>query len=129
MMQATQLTPLEEAAVTRLLQAALGQPGSAAHIARALVVARRQFTVDALDPTRCAGFYVDFEPNSLLAGEHDVRAPLSLHARRRGLSNGAEFMLFLDRCGSLEFLEAAFYGEGLPIAEVTATHHAFEFEG
>ncbi len=90
-----------------------------------VVVRERSFSVDVVDEANCVGFYTSFEPYDLGSAVEYQSAQLSVQMAHPNLSIGADFILFVKADRTVDFLEATFYGETLPIESVESAEHQF----
>jgi len=122
------ISPLEKDIIVKVLDLNFDTPGLTKHIIESLVVQSRTFSLDVLNKERCAGFYLHFDDNSLLSEFDSLPRQISIHANHRGLPTGGDFLLFLTSVGGIDFLEASFYGDVLPISEIMSANHAFQID-
>lgn len=120
------MSPLEKDIMVKILNLHFNTPGLAKHIIESLVVKSRKFSLDVLNKERCAGFYLNFNDNSLLSELESLPRQISIHVNHPRLPTGGDFLLFLTPIGGVDFLEASFYGDVLPISEVMNANHTFQ---
>jgi hypothetical protein len=122
------MSPLEKDIVVKILDLHFNKPGLTKHIIESLIIKSRKFSLDVLNKERCAGFYLNFNDNSLLSEFESLPRQISIHVNHRGLPTGGDFLLFLTSVGGVEFLEASFYGDVLPISEIMNADHGFQID-
>ncbi|WP_140806558.1 hypothetical protein [Rhodanobacter glycinis] len=122
------MSPLEKDIIVKILDLHFHTPGLTKHIVESLVVKSRKFSLDVLNKERCAGFYLHFNDNSLLSEFESLPRQVSIHVNHPGLPTGGDFLLFLTSVGGVDFLEASFYGDVLPISEIMSANHAFQID-
>jgi|SRR6185312_392955 len=125
----TNMSPLEKDVIARLLDHQFQQPSLTKDVLGKLVAKSREFSQDALDGTKCAGFYLNFIENDILKDAGELPRQVALHANCDELPTGAEFLLFFRSAGGVDFLEASFYGDALDKSELLRGAYCFKFQG
>jgi hypothetical protein len=118
------LTELERKALQAILSPRL-ENGRLDALLSDIVVKERSFSVDVASEANCVGFYTRFEPYDLGSAVEYNSAQLSVQMMHPKLSIGADFILFVKADRTVDFLEATFYGETLPIESVESAEHQF----
>jgi hypothetical protein len=127
-MKTIELTKLENDVMERMIAPFVGQEaGTVVGFLERLRAIDRSLSADALDGSKCCGFYVHFEDVPLPNNTTNSPPRLSVQAQREGLPFGADFILFLTPGHHLKFLEGTFYGCSIPTIELMKNDHGFRF--
>jgi len=122
------LTVFERNIIMAMLSQNLLDAEVSAVIVDKLVVKDRFFSEDTLDTSKCCGFYLHFAENDVLKGIESVPHHIGLQGNHKELPVGADFVLFIKPNG-IDFLEASFYGDTLPIELLLSDHPSFNILG
>jgi hypothetical protein len=121
------LTKLENDVLQRMMDPFVDEAGAVIKFLENLHALGRSLSADALDESKCCGFYLNFEHASLPIKTSKLPLRLSLQALREELPFGADFILFLTPDHRLDFLEGTFYGHSIPAIELMKDDHGFRF--
>jgi hypothetical protein len=122
----TEFSLLEKDVVSAILSGLVGDQDKVAHVIQSLSILDRSFSRDVIDGSKCSGFYLNFESNSVLAHVKTVPHHLSVHASSEATPAGGDFILFFSQeTRGIDFLEATFFDFTLPIDQLLKQSHGF----
>ncbi|MBT9099096.1 hypothetical protein KFZ76_15450 [Methylovulum psychrotolerans] len=117
------MSPLEKTILQTILASIIGDVKMIAYIIENLVINDREFSEDALNKAQCCGFYLNFVSNEVLAGVEPLPHYLGIQASHKDLPVGADFIVFMNPQKGIDFLEAVFYSDTIPIQPLLSKDH------